>query len=301
MFTGNTLPLRDFRGRFGMETIRDCDFAFAGKIPTRLPMRIVPCKKPEHISEAASSSGIVGVVTKRELAELVPGYLGLAVSADPALSILLLQDHLALIPDFQWKSFATVAHPSAVVSPSAHVAENDVEIGEGSVIHPGAVIMPRSIIGPYCTIGPGTVVSADGFEVNTATSPNRMIRPSGGVRLAPHVEVLSKCTLVRSTFGGFTELGEETKLDCQVHVAHDCRTGRRVRIAACAELSGRVEIGDDSFIGPNVSIANGVRIGARAHVTIGAVVTRDVPDDRKVSGNFAVEHEKWLSFMRSIR
>lgn len=301
MFTGNTLPLRKFSGNFGLETLRDCELAFVGKVPTRLHARIVPCQKPEHIEQAVSASGVVGIVTKHDLAEFVPDTLGLALSENPIRSILLLQDHLARLPNFQWLSFASRVHPSVIIGEGAVIAGNDVEIGEGCLIHPNVVIMPRSIIGPYCTIGSGTIIGTDAFEVNTSVSPQTIVKQSGGICLAAHVDVQAKCTLVRSTFGGFTELGEETKLDCQVHFAHDCRTGKRVRIAACAEVSGRVDIGDDSFIGPNASISNGVRIGARAKVTIGAVVTRDVPDDATVSGNFAIEHKKWLDFLRSIR
>lgn len=301
MFTGNTLSLDEISERFGITTLRDCRFAFVGKVPTRLNSRVVPCKKLEHINLAVSSEGVVGIVTTHQLASAVPSSLGLAVSGDPVLSTLLLQDHIALLPEFQWKSFTSRIHPSASVAEGAYISSHDVEIGEGCVIHPGAVVLPRSIIDPHCTIGAGTIVGADAFEVNKLVSPQRIVTQSGGVRLAAHVEVQSKCTLVRSTFGGFSELGDETKLDCQVHIAHDCRIGKRVSIAACAEVSGRVDIGDDCFIGPNASISNGINIGARSSVTIGAVVTRDVPSDSKVSGNFAIEHQKWLGFMRSVR
>jgi len=300
MFTGNTLRLKDFDGKFGLQVQRNCDFSYVAKVPTRLARRIVPCEKPLHITNAVKNKGIVGIVTTHELAALVPEALGLALAAQPVLAAIQLHEHVADIPDFQWRSFATRIHPSAIVHSSASISENDVEIGAGTIVHPNAVLFPRTFIGENCSIGAGTVVSTDAFEINTRVAPYAIIRQSGGVRLADNVDVQAKCTLVRATFGGFTELGAETKLDCQVHFAHDCIAGKRVRIAACAELSGRVEIGDDCFIGPNVSVSNGVRIGARAQVTIGSVVTRDVQDDQTVTGNFAVPHEKWLAFVKAV-
>ena len=120
------------------------------------------------------------------------------------------------------------------------------------------------------------------------------------MQLDDGVEILSKCTVVRATFGGFTRIGRDTKLDCQVHVAHDCVVGERVRIAACAELSGRVDVGDDAFVGPNVSISNGLTIGPRAFVTLGSVVVRNVDPDQRVTGHFALPHKNWLRFIKSI-
>lgn len=290
-----------FSGAFGMTVLRDAAFAFVGKIPTNLQNRFVPCNSPDHIVAAARQSGVVGIITHDNLASLVPQSLGLATSTNPTQSAYLLHEEIAALADFQWQSFESVIDPSAIVHPSAYIAERDVVIGSRSVIHPNAVILPRSIIGADCAIGPGTVVATDAFEVNTHSSPYRIMRQSGGVRLADFVEVQAKCTLVRATFGGFTELGRETKLDCQVHFAHDCVAGNRVRIAACAEISGRVTIGDDCFVGPNSSISNGVNIGNRAKITLGAVVTKDVADDETVTGNFAVPHKKWLDFMRTFK
>lgn len=47
----------------------------------------------------------------------------------------------------------------------------------------------------------------------------------------------------------------------------------------------RVIIEDDAWIGPNVAILKGVRIGAGAVIEPGSVVTRDVPVGARVLGN----------------
>lgn len=301
MFTGNTLSLKSVCGRFGLSVYRNCDFSHVGKVPTRLVRRVVPCTLERHIEEAVSTTGITGIITHGNLASLVPITLGLATSENPLGSALALQSHIATIEGFQWQSFESRIHPTVVIHDGAIVAPQDVVIGEGTIIYPNAVLLPRTIIGKNCTIGPGTIVSTEAFEVDASCDPYTIVRQSGGVYIEDFVDVQAKCTLVRSTFGGFTELGEGTKLDCQVHFAHDSRTGRNVRIAACAEISGRVEIGDRAFIGPNASISNGIIVGHDARVTIGAVVTRNVPNGETVTGNFAVTHSKWLSFMRTLK
>ncbi len=301
MFSGKTIPLEEVCGQFGLIVKRSCDFSYVGKVPTQLARRVVPCSRQQHIEQALAASGIAGIITLEELASHVPETLGLAISENPLGSAMALQSHIAGIDDFQWQNFESRIHPTAIIHQGASVAPLDVVIGAGTVIYPNAVVLPRSIIGKNCSIGPGTVVSTEAFEVDVSQDPYVVCRQSGGVRIADHVDIQAGCTLVRSTFGGFTELGEGTKFDCQVHFAHDCRTGRNVRIAACAEISGRVVIGDRVFIGPNVSVSNGVTIEDDAKVSIGSVVTRDVPKSETVTGNFAVAHRKWISFMRTLK
>ncbi len=300
MFTNNTMGLSEFSGQFGLFVVRNCQFSYAAKVPTRLAKRVVACRKPEFIEEAVRTEGIVGIVVPITLEKLVPENFGLAVSENPVASVLLLHEALIDIPGFQWETFESRIDPSASIHPSAFVSPQNVVIGKGCSVAPNAIILERSILNDSCSIGPGTVVGCDAFEVDVYRKPNRILRQAGGVWLGDNVEIQAKCTIVRSTFGGFTKLAGETKLDCQVHVAHDCDIGSRVRIAACAELSGRVCVKDDVFIGPNCSITNGVTIESGAHITIGAVVTKDVAAGITVSGNFAVEHSKLLSFVKGL-
>jgi UDP-3-O-[3-hydroxymyristoyl] glucosamine N-acyltransferase len=227
--------------------------------------------------------------------------MGYAVCEDAVGALNEVQSRLALATSGQWQSFPSRIHPKATIMDGAYVAPNDVVIGKNVTIFPNAVIMHRSIIEEGSSIGPGTIVGTDAFEVDITAKPRRIVAQSGGVRIGRYVDIQAKCTIVRATFGGFTQVGDESKLDCQVHLAHDCRIGKGARIAACAEISGRVTMHDNVFIGPNASISNGLTIGRNAHVTIGAVVSRDVEENDRVTGNFAINHHKWLDFLRSIR
>jgi UDP-3-O-[3-hydroxymyristoyl] glucosamine N-acyltransferase len=72
-------------------------------------------------------------------------------------------------------------------------------------------------------------------------------------------------------------------------------------VGAHASITGSVVIGDEVWIGPNATISSAITVGNRASVSLGSVVTQDVPDDQRVSGNFAIRHERFLSFIRQIR
>lgn len=301
MFTGNTTSLAAHADVSDLEIVRDCVYSYVAKVPTRLPLRVVPCTTRDHIETASSNPNVAGIITTPDIAPDVPTRLGLALTDNPVAAAIALHEALCAIPDFHWQPFATVIHPSVQIHPSAIIAPEDVVIGADTVIHAGAIVLPRVIIAEGCSIGPGTVVGTDAFEVNTYVSPRRIVRQAGGVRIGSFVDIQAKCTIVRATFGGFTEIGEGSKFDCQVHLAHDCRVGRDVRIAACAEISGRVSIGDACFIGPNCSISNGLDIGAGAHITLGAVVARNVAAKARVSGNFAIAHDRFITHIKAIR
>jgi UDP-3-O-[3-hydroxymyristoyl] glucosamine N-acyltransferase len=301
MFTSRRTPLSNFADSAGLQVLRDVEIAYVGKIPTDLEARAVPAAKPEHLEYAKGFDGIAAFIVPPNLAELVPTQFGLAIADAPQAAVARIQETLSTIENFQWEGFETRIDPTAVIEPGAYVAARDVTIGSQTYVGPNAVILPRSIIGNHCYIGAGTVVGMEAFDHMAGSTPTRILPQSGGVKIEDHVTIQAKCTIVRATFGGFTTLGRETMLDCQVHVAHDCKIGKRVKLTACTEISGRAEIGDDCFLGPNCSISNGVKLGKCVHVTIGSVVVRDVTDGERVTGNFALPHQKWLNFIRTFR
>lgn len=306
MFSNRTILLTELLDLAGPDNCgstleRDCELSHVAKVSSRVTRRVVPCAKQVHLEEAISASGVVGVIVPEALGLQVPERLGVLIAESPVAVANRLHEALCAKEDFHWESFESAIDPSARIHPTAYVAPNDVVIGANSAVHEGAIILPRSLIGDHCAIGPGTVIGTDAFEVDNSVSPRRILAQAGGVQIADHVEIQAKCTIVRSTFGGFTSIGRESKFDCQIHLAHDCVIGSRVTVAACAEISGRVIIGDDAFVGPNCSISNGVCIGTKAHLTLGAVVVKNVGDGERVSGNFAIDHDKLIAHIKVIR
>jgi UDP-3-O-[3-hydroxymyristoyl] glucosamine N-acyltransferase len=189
-------------------------------------------------------------------------------------------------------------HPSAVIDPTAQVSPTatigpfaavgantrigagarigagssigaGVTIGEQCLLHPRVSVYDRVAIGSRCVIHSGAVLGADGFGFELAGKAYRKVPQVGTVEIGNDVEIGANTCIDRATLGA-TVVGEGTKLDNMVHIAHNCRIGKHVVIAAQTGLAGGVTIGDYAVIGGQVGMGDKVRIEARAIVGSGA-------------------------------
>lgn len=301
MFTGRTMSLTSLAETTSAEVMRDAEVGNVGKIPTNLTNRLVFANKAEHLKEIDRCEGIVAVVVPRDLAPLVPDHLGLAIAPRPNVAAIEIFEALISIENFHWADFPTRIAATAKVHPRAVIAERNVVIGERSFIDAGTVVRERTIIGDDCYIGALSVLAAEAFDLAPGVKPQRLLRQAGGVRLWNNSTVLCATMVARATFGGFTEIREGACVDNLVYIAHDVDIGANSQVIGCAEISGRAVLGENSRIGPNATISNGVRVGAHSNVSLGSVVVRDVPDRSRVSGNFAVPHGQFLiNFIKSV-
>ncbi len=191
-------------------------------------------------------------------------------------------------------------HATAVVAPSAEVGP-DVAIGPCATVGGGARIGARTRIGAGCAIGrratigadsllhanvtiyddidigaravlhSGCVIGADGFGFVMADDHYEKFPQIGRVVIGDDVEVGANSCIDRAALG-VTWIGDGTKLDNMVHVAHNCRIGRHVVVAAQTGFSGGVVVEDYAVIGGQVGVGDKARIEARAVVGSGCGV-----------------------------
>jgi UDP-3-O-[3-hydroxymyristoyl] glucosamine N-acyltransferase len=129
-----------------------------------------------------------------------------------------------------------------------------------------------------------------GFERDEKGVPIRMPH-FGNVVIEKNVELGSFVAIDRAVMGS-TFIGENTKIDNHVHIAHGAQIGKNCLIVAGAVIGGSAEIGDNCFIGMNASIKNKIKIGKGVTIGAGAVVVKEVPDGWTVIGNPARRLEK---------
>ena len=82
--------------------------------------------------------------------------------------------------------------------------------------------------------------------------------------------------------GPNTKVGKYCIINNAAIVSHDCILGNGVNVADGATFES--EVGDEAFIGLRAVTIPKIKIGARAIVGAGSVVTKDVPPDTTVAG-----------------
>jgi len=187
-------------------------------------------------------------------------------------------------------------HPTAIIAddaqvhPTAYIGEYSViragvVIEEGVEVRAHVVIHQGARIGAHSLIKSHAVVGEEGFGMEKDAEGNNLRIPHvGSVRLGRNVEIGNFTTVCSGTISP-TIVGDYTKIDDHVHIAHNCRIGRNVIITACAEVSGSVVIEDDTWIGPNAAIIQGVVLGERSLLGIGAVAVKSIPSNEVQIGN----------------
>ncbi len=208
--------------------------------------------------------------------------------------------------------------PTAVVAPSAvlgadasvganAVVEEDVTVGDGSVIHAGAYVGKRTRIGAGCVIYPnvsiredtvigdnviihcGAVIGSDGFGYALDGDAYVKIPQVGNVVLEDDVEVGANTTIDRATTGS-TVVGRGTKIDNLAMIAHNVRIGENSIVVAQVGIGGSTEIGKGVNLAGQAGVAGHIKIGDGAVVAAQAGVTKSVGPGKCVSGYPAREH-----------
>jgi len=178
----------------------------------------------------------------------------------------------------------TTIHPTVTMGEHVVVGKN-VTIDEGTHIDHHVVIRDNVVIGKHCHISSHVVIGEDGFgyERDENNVPVKFLH-FGTVVIGDRVAIGSGCTIDRGTLSN-TTIGDDTKLDNLVHVAHNCNIGQRVLLTACVELSGGVIVQDDVWVGPNVSLMDQITLAQHTFIGLGAVVRKSSSPGEVIVGN----------------
>ena len=250
---------------------------------------------PKFMSLARNNQSLCAVFTTQSIADDFKEYNSNVVTLivdDPRWCFFSLYNEIARLNEEA--GYASAVHATAIVAHSACIDEKNVTIGARTVIEPGVVILGRTVIGEKCVIRAGAIIGASGFEHKRTSKGILPVIHDRGVRIGNEVEIGGGSHIARSWGSRDTTIGDQTKLDALVHIAHGASVGSRCLIAAHAVICGSVIIGNDVWIGPSATISNGVRIGDSAFITIGSCVIKNVREGERVTGYFALPHEKFL-------
>lgn len=221
---------------------------------------------PKYYEKCLNSAADFIIINSKDV--VVPAGKMIFVVEDPFEAYLSIVDH--------FKPF-TVQHTAVnqdlqlgegtILMPQVYIGKG-VTIGKDCIIHPQVTILDGTQIGDRVVIQSGTVVGSDAFYYNTKKNRPvwyKKMKSCGSVEIGNDVEIGAACTIDRGVTG-ITRIGEGTKLDNMVHIGHDTQVGKNCLFAAQVGIAGGTIIEDGVILWGQVGVNKTITIGANAVV-----------------------------------
>lgn len=156
-------------------------------------------------------------------------------------------------------------------------------IGRDVMIFPGAVLYENTVVGDRTIVHAAAVLGAYGFGYDLVDGRHKLSAQLGNVVIGEDVEIGAGTTIDRGTYGP-TVIGDGTKIDDQVMVAHNCRLGRHNMLCSQVGIAGSSSTGDYVVLAGQAGVRDHVHIGTGAVVGAMGGVVNDIPDNSRYIG-----------------
>jgi len=216
----------------------------------------------------------------------------------------------------------TLVHPTArigsrvVLEPGA-VIGREATIGDGTTIAAGAVIGFRVVLGSDCYVGAGATimhaivgnsvifhagarVGQDGFGFALGGNGHVKVPQIGRVIIGDDVEIGANTTVDRGALSD-TIIGEGTKIDNLVQIAHNVVIGRHCVIVAQSGIAGSAQLGDFVVMGAHSGVIGHVTVGSGAQIAGMAHVKNDVEAGARMGGTPARPFKEWAREVAALK
>lgn len=175
----------------------------------------------------------------------------------------------------------------AKIYPQVYVGD-DAVIGDDTILYPGVKVYKGCRIGSRCIIHSGAVIGADGFGFAPVDGHYEKIPQTGNVVIADDVEIGANTTIDRAMMGS-TSIGQGTKLDNLIQIAHNCAVGPDTVIAAQAGVAGSAKIGSNCMIGGQVGIVGHITVADRTEIGAQSGISKATSEGDRLMGSPAVD------------
>ena len=191
-----------------------------------------------------------------------------------------------------------VIGPGAQIAPAAVLCANvsvgaGAVIGESTILYPGTVVERRCRVGRRCRIGPNAVIGSSGFGYFFAAGRHNPVNHIGIVEIGDDVDIGACACVDRAKFGA-TRVGDGTKIDNLVQVAHNVQIGKNCLLAALVGIAGSTRLKEYVVLGGHVGVRDNITVGSGVQIGACSGIAQDAPDGAVLAGIPAIDAAAWL-------
>ena len=281
------IPVKEIAERFDCEIIGNADLEATGinEIHKVEKGDITFVDHEKYYKKSINSAASIIIIDKK--AEFPEGKALLLCENPFDVYQQITKEHRPFTPLNSMISESATIHPSSVLEPNV-VVGNHVRIGKNCYIQANVFIGDYTVIGDNVNIQAGTVIGTDAFYHKKTDEGFQKWRSVGRVVIENDVEVGACCTINKGVSGD-TIIGEGTKMDCQVHIAHGVVVGKKCLFAAQVGIGGKTILGDEVVLYGQVGIIHNLVLGSNIVVLAGAGVNKNLESGKVYFGAPASE------------
>jgi len=253
----------------------------------------------KYINDLNNSNVSFCFIKKKDLAFLKNKKITPIISEDPLLDFIITAK--IFYPDADndqikiniSKKYSAYEKLNTIIDKSVKIGKN-FNIGSNSLIKKNVIIGNNVVVGSNCVISnavikdnviinDGTIIGKIGFGFKYIKKKFHFIPHIGCVMIDSNVYIGSNCTIDRGSFSN-TKIGESTKIDNQVHIAHNVEIGKNCYLVAQVGIAGSSKIGNNCMIGGQVGISGHLKIGNNVYIGGKSGVIKNVGDNERIMG-----------------
>ncbi|MHB8347955.1 MAG: UDP-3-O-(3-hydroxymyristoyl)glucosamine N-acyltransferase [Acidiferrobacterales bacterium] len=193
----------------------------------------------------------------------------------------------------------TMIGDNCCIKSGCHIGDG-VTLGDNCVLYPNVVLYDGVRLGNNVILHAGAVIGSDGFGYKFRNGEHVKFPQVGTAVIESNVEIGANSCIDRAALWE-TRVGEGTKIDNQVHIAHNVQIGARSLLCGQVGIGGSTVIKDHVTLASQCGVADHVTVGSQVTVCARTGVTKDVGDKDEVMGFPAANRREVLHEMAALR